>query len=147
IRKALVFVTAIHVPIAGLSLLPILIGLPPLFFPMHVVLLEFVVDPVCSIVFESEPNRRDAMEQPPRPKSEPLFGLRELILGMVQGAVVFGVVMAAYAWLVHSGAAHGEARALALVMLVAGELALAFGTSAEPGASFFAPHRLAYWVI
>ena len=67
LRKALTYVTAIHVPIAGLALLPILLGLPPILYPMHVILLELVVDPVCSLVFEGEPSERHAMHKPPRP--------------------------------------------------------------------------------
>ena len=68
LRKALTYVTAIHVPIAGLALLPILMGLPPILYPMHVILLELVVDPVCSLVFEGEPSERHAMQKPPRPR-------------------------------------------------------------------------------
>lgn len=74
LRRALVYVTAIHVPIAGLALLPILLGAPPLLFPVHVVLLELVIDPVCSLAFEAEPREPDAMSRPPRPRRS-LFGL------------------------------------------------------------------------
>ena len=66
LRKALIFITATHIPIAGLALLPILFALPPLFFPVHVILLELAIDPVCSLVFEAEPSTPEIMHQPPR---------------------------------------------------------------------------------
>ena len=66
LRKALTYVTAIHVPIAGLALLPILMGLPPLLFPAHVILMELIIDPICSLAFEAEPGESDAMTTPPR---------------------------------------------------------------------------------
>ena len=66
LRKALIFITATHIPIAGLALLPILFALPPLFFPVHVILLELAIDPVCSLVFEAEPSTPEIMHQPPQ---------------------------------------------------------------------------------
>ena len=71
------YITAIHIPVAGLALLPILIGLPPMLYPMHLVLLELVIDPICSIVFEGEPSEADAMQKPPRGLGEKLFGKAE----------------------------------------------------------------------
>jgi Ca2+-transporting ATPase len=90
LRKALVYISAIHVPIAGVALLPILFGLPPMLFPMHVVLLELVIDPVSSLVFESERSERDAMLKPPRPVGEGLFNRRVLLFGLLQGAAEIG---------------------------------------------------------
>ena len=111
LRKALTYVTAIHVPIAGLALLPILMGLPPILYPMHVILLELVIDPVCSLVFEGEPSERHAMEKPPRPATEPLFGTSQIVLGFVQGAVVLGAVFGLYVWALNAGVPEMQARA------------------------------------
>ncbi|WP_218014003.1 HAD-IC family P-type ATPase [Rubellimicrobium roseum] len=147
LRKALTYVVAIHVPIAGLALVPILLGLPPVFFPMHVVLLELVIDPVCSVVFEAEPSERNAMERPPRPAREPLFGPRQLLLGVLQGAVILAAVLAIYVLALDSGLAGPVARGLAFSALVAANLALAFAESAEPGTRFFDPHRLLFFAI
>ena len=112
LRKALTYVTAIHVPIAGLALLPLLMGLPPILYPMHVILLELVIDPVCSLVFEGEPSERHAMEKPPRPATEPLFGASQIVLGFVQGAVVLGAVLGLYVWALNAGVPEMQARAV-----------------------------------
>src|SRR6185436_15731627 len=97
LRKALTYITAIHVPIAGLALLPIVLGLPPLLFPMHVVLMELVIDPTCSIVFEAEPSEHDAMKKPPRAADESLFGPVQIGLGLFQGAVILLAILTLYA--------------------------------------------------
>ena len=146
LRKALTYVAAIHVPTAGLALIPILIGLPPMLFPMHVVLLELVIDPVCSLVFEAEPSERAAMEKAPREASEGLFGARQFGLGMLQGAVILAAVLGLYVWA--AGAREeGEARAMAFTALIIANLVLAFAESAEVGTSFFDRRRLVFWGI
>lgn len=147
LRKALTYVTAIHVPIAGLALLPLVMGLPPILYPMHVILLELVIDPVCSLVFEGEPSERHAMEQPPRPATEPLFGTSQIVLGLLQGAVVLGAVFGLYVWTLNTGLPEVEARAVAIVALVLGNLVLALADAAEPGTSIFDRRRLAFWGI
>lgn len=76
LRKVLVYIVPIHVPIAGLALAPLVLGLPPLMLPMHVVLIEMVVDPICSIAFENEPTEPDLMQRGPRYPVEPWWALR-----------------------------------------------------------------------
>jgi Ca2+-transporting ATPase len=147
LRKALTYVTAIHIPIAGLALLPILMGLPPLLYPMHVVLMELIFDPVCSLVFEGEPSERHAMDKPPRPASETLFGALQIALGVMQGAVVLVAVFGLYIWDLNAGLGEDQARANAFVALLVGNLALAFADAAEPETSFFDARRLVFWVI
>ncbi|MBM1169981.1 cation-translocating P-type ATPase [Microvirga arabica] len=147
LRKALIYVTAVHVPIAGLALLPLVMGLPPILYPMHVILLELVIDPVCSLAFEGEPSERHAMERPPRPAREPLFGTSQIVLGFIQGAVVLGAVLGLYVWALNVDIPETQARASAFVALVVGNLVLAFADAAEPGTSFFDRSRFAFWVI
>lgn len=147
LRKALTYIVAIHVPVAGLALLPILLGLPPILFPMHVVLLELVVDPVCSLVFEGEPSERRAMEKPPRPAGESLFGAAQIALGLLQGAVVLASVFGLYLWALDTEIEEAQARALAFTALIVGNLVLALADSAETGTSFFDRRRLVFWVI
>jgi P-type Ca2+ transporter type 2C len=67
------FIFAVHVPIAGLALLQLLLGLPLIFGPMHIAFLEMIIDPVRSLVFEAEKEEADVMRRPPRPTDEPLF--------------------------------------------------------------------------
>ncbi|WP_425997951.1 cation-translocating P-type ATPase [Caulobacter sp. DWR1-3-2b1] len=146
LRKALVYITAIHVPIAGVALIPIVMGLPPLLYPMHVVFLELIIDPVCAMVFEAEPGGASAMKQPPRPRDEPLFGPRQLGLALLQGAGVLAGVLGVYLW---SLGHHPEdqARGAAFLTLVAGNLTLALADASSSGGRLFAPHRKIYWLI
>lgn len=146
LRRAMTFITAIHVPIAGLALLPLLFGMPPLLFPMHVVLLELIVDPICSLAFEGEPGRRDDMRRPPRPAGELLFGSREIMLAALQGGALLAVAFGLYAWTLSNGTESGAARALTFTTLVVGNLGLALANAAGDGASLF-QRRLAYWGI
>jgi hypothetical protein len=71
LRKAMSFLLAVQVPIAGLAVLPVLLGWPLILLPVHIVFLELIIDPACSIVFESEPEQRDVMHRPPRRAAEP----------------------------------------------------------------------------
>ena len=79
IRKAMAFIFAVHVPIAGLALLPLVTGNPLLFGPIHIALLEMVIDPVCALVFEAERGESDIMRRPPRPPAERLFSLPMIV--------------------------------------------------------------------
>lgn len=147
LRKALIYITAVHVPVAGLALLPILLGLPPLLYPMHVMLLELVVDPVCSLVFEAEPAERGAMNRPPRAANESLFGRRQILIALLQGAVVLAGIFGLYFQALHMELPTGEARALAFAALIAANLVLAFADSAEPGTALFDRRRMVFWAI
>ena len=147
LRKALIFVTAIHVPIAGLALTPILFLLPPVFYPVHVVALELVIDPICALVFEGEPAERHQMEEPPRSPTEPLFGLRQIGAGFLDGAVLLAALLGVYFVSMRVGVGEGETRALVFVGLVIGNLAMALASAAEPGTSFFDKRRVAFWSI
>jgi Ca2+-transporting ATPase len=146
LRKALVYITAIHVPIAGVALFPIIMGLPPLLYPMHVVFLELVIDPVCAMVFEAEPGGVDAMKRPPRRPDEPLFGLSQLGLALLQGASILAGVLGIYLFaLAHHP--ENQARGAAFLTLVAGNLILALADASSSEGRLFAPHRRIYWII
>ncbi len=146
LRKALIFITATHIPIAGLALLPLLFALPPLFFPVHVILLELAIDPVCSLVFEAEPSTPQIMRQPPR-KTTSLFGRRELLLSLAQGSVILSTAFSLYYGLLQFGYDATEARAAAFIATILGNLTLAFANSAEVGTSFFDARRYVFWSI
>jgi len=102
-------------------------------YPMHVVLLELVIDPVCSLVFEAEPSEINAINKPPRPRNQSLFGSKELFAGLFQGAVILAAVFGLYIWRLSIDVPAGEARALAFTALVVGNLILAFAEAAEVG--------------
>jgi Ca2+-transporting ATPase len=146
LRRALVYVTAIHVPIAGVALVPILVGLPPILYPMHVVLLELAIDPLCALAFEGEPSEAAAMTRPPRRADEGLFGPRQLGAALIQGASILAGVLGLYLWALRTGP-EAEARGAAFLALVVGNLALALSDSLAPSGKLFARQRLAYWAI
>ncbi|MBF0339350.1 MAG: cation-translocating P-type ATPase [Magnetococcales bacterium] len=103
IRKAIAYVLAVHVPIVGLAMTPILLlDMPLLLLPVHIVFLEMIIDPACSIIFEAEPEEPGIMERPPRSPDERLFGLSSIGLSLLQGVVVLGVLWTilglGYAW-------------------------------------------------
>ena len=145
LRRALTYITAIHIPLAGLALAPILLGLPPLLFPMHVVLMELAIDPICALVFEAEPSEAAAMTRPPRRPDEALFGWRQIGVALAQGLAVLAAVLAVYIWAL---GAYSEdvARGGAFAALLLGNLTLALADSATSG-RLFAPHRRTYWII
>ena len=146
LRRAMTFITAAHIPVAGLALVPILLGLPPMFFPMHVVLLELIFDPLCSIVFEADQGEADAMMRPPRLATEPLFGGAQFRLAALQGAVLLLSVLAYYWWLSSANAGVEVARTSGFLALVSGQLSLAI-TEGTATARLFSRERLAFWSI
>ena len=86
LRKAIVFVVAAHVPIVGLSVLPVLLGWPMLLLPVHILFLQLIIDPACSVIFEAEPLEADALKAPPRRPEARLFGREVLLRGLWQGS-------------------------------------------------------------
>jgi Ca2+-transporting ATPase len=126
IRNAMRYIIAVHVPTAGMAFLPLAFGWPPFLYPVHVVFLEFVIDPACSIVFEAEQSEAGAMQRPPRDPRARLFSARMLGTSLLLGAALLAAVFAAYAWAVASGRGDGETRALAFAAIVFGNLALIF---------------------
>jgi len=124
IRKAMAFIFAVHVPIAGLALLPLFFGQPILFGPIHIALLEMVIDPVCALVFEAERDEADIMQRPPRHPDEPLFSFAMVAWSVFQGAAAFGMLASVYFVEAGNGMAEAELRALMFFALVAQILAL-----------------------
>jgi len=146
LRKALIYVTAIHVPIAGLALAPILLGLPQLLFPMHVVLLELAIDPTCALAFEGERSDEDAMKRPPRRPDEPLFGRRELLQAIVQGGVILACVLALYIVALKT-MTEAETRAVAFVALIVANITLALVDAAGDKGRLLDSSRRVFWFI
>ncbi len=124
IKKAMAYILAIHVPIAGLSLIPVLLGWPLIFFPIQVVFLELIIDPACSIAFEAEPEEADVMNRPPRDPNASLFNRRTLSLSLLQGLSVLIIVLAIFAVSLYRGQNEAEARALTYTTLIIANLGL-----------------------
>jgi Ca2+-transporting ATPase len=96
-RAAMTYVAAVHVPIAAMALLPPLLGWPVLLYPPHIVYLQLVIDPACSLAFENEPGGGDLMRRPPRSRTAPLFGARLLGAALLQGLFALVLLAPAYA--------------------------------------------------
>jgi len=92
LRKAIEFIVAVHIPIAGLALLPLLLGLPLILTPIHIAFLEMVIDPACSIVFEAEQEEDDVMQRPPRDPASPLLLPKRILWAVLQGLIVFAIL-------------------------------------------------------
>ena len=147
LRRAMIYITAVHVPVAGLALLPILLGLPPMLYPMHLVLLELLIDPLCALVFENEPGDPDAMRKPPRSRNEPLFGARHITIAALQGVVLLAATLGLYVWMYESGSKLESARSAAFIALVTGQLSLALSVSGVSGGRLLSGERVWFWAI
>jgi Ca2+-transporting ATPase len=145
-QKSMSYILAVHVPIAGMALFPVLLGFPAMLFPMHIAFLELVIDPACSLVFENEAAEADVMQRPPRDTEAQLFGGATLWLALLQGLGVLAVVMGAYAW-ANYRLDESEARAFAFTTLVIANLALIFSNRSRTLlASLSAPNPI-LWIV
>jgi Ca2+-transporting ATPase len=126
LRKAMGFILAVHVPIAGLALLPLLFGLPILFGPIHIAFLEMVIDPVCSLVFEAETEEDDIMKRPPRDPEGALFSRSLIAWSLVQGTLAFALVAGIFLLGLRWGMPEDEIRALTFFSLVLSIVGLIF---------------------
>ena len=140
LRKAMAYILAIHVPIAGLALIPLLFGLPLVFWPLHIAFLELVIDPMCSIVFEAEREEDDIMLRPPRDPEQPLFTLGYVAWSLLQGALVLALVATLFVVVLHQGLPEEDARALAFASLVTTNFGLVLVNRSQ-GASLWAAFR------
>ena len=150
VRKAMGFIFAVHVPIAGLALLPLVFGLPIIFGPIHIAFLEMVIDPVCSLVFEAETDEEDVMRRKPRAPDEPLFSWPLIGWSVLQGGLAFGLVGAIFVIALYRGMPEDEVRALTFFSLVLSIVSLilvnrSFSTSLV--AAFRRPNPALAWIL
>jgi Ca2+-transporting ATPase len=126
LKNAIAFILAVHVPIAGLTLIPVLLGekWPLVLMPVHVVFLEMIIDPACSVVFEVEPEEPGTMNRPPRDRNEPLLSRRRLLLSLAQGLGVLAAVLAVFVISLQRGADENTARALTFATLIVANIGL-----------------------
>jgi Ca2+-transporting ATPase len=150
LRKAMSFILAVHVPIAGLALLPLLTGLPVLFGPVHIAFLEMIIDPVCSLVFEAETEESNIMQRPPRSPDEPLLPRALIWWGTLQGGLAFALTGTIFWIASHAGMPASEVRALTFFSLVLVIVSLIFvnrSFSSSLIAAFTRPNRILIVVV
>ncbi len=150
LRKAMAYIFAVHVPVAGMSLIPVLLGWPLALLPVHVVFLEMVIDPACTIAFEAEGEEGDVMERPPRRAGDPLFSARVVAMSVAQGLALLGLTLLVYALALSAGRDGATARALAYVTLTVGNLGLILASrssSAPLFATLGRPNGALWWIV
>jgi Ca2+-transporting ATPase len=124
LKKAMAYTLAVHVPIAGMSLIPVLFKWPLVLLPIHIAFLHLIIDPACSVVFEAEPPEENIMQRPPRDPKEPLFSTRTLGLAVLQGVGILLVLVAVFATALYRGQGELDARALTFTTLIIANLSL-----------------------
>jgi len=125
LRKAMAYIIAVHVPIVGMSILPLFVANWPLvLLPVQIAFLELIIDPACSVVFEAEQVDPLIMRHPPRPVGAPMFDRRTLLLSALQGLSVLFAVGAVYAWAAARNLPDTTVRSITFVALVLSNLGL-----------------------
>jgi Ca2+-transporting ATPase len=131
IRNAMSYLLSVHVPLAGMAFLPLAFGAPVFLYPLHVVFLEFVIDPASTLAFEAEHSDAGTMQRPPRHPAQRLFDVRTVAVALALGGAALALVAGVYAVAFARGAPEGVARALAFITLVTSNLALIFAYRSE----------------
>jgi P-type Ca2+ transporter type 2C len=125
LQKAFGYTFAIHVPIAGLSLIPILLGnFPLILWPVHIVFLELIIDPACSIIFEAEKAESNIMNRPPKKISEPFFGGKKILFSCLQGVGILIITLIVYLVGLHLGYEEKQVRAMSFITLIISNIAV-----------------------
>ncbi len=150
LRKAMAYLLAIHVPIAGMSLIPVLLKLPLVLLPVHVAFLHLIIDPACSVVLEAEPAEANVMNRPPRNSKEPVFGRKTLGLALLQGVGILVIILAIFLISFYRGQGELDARALTFTTLILANLGLILSDRSWSGTSLAtlrSPNAALWWVV
>ena len=128
IKKAVQYIISIHIPIILTVSLPLFLGwiFPQVFTPVHVIFLELVMGPTCSIVYENEPIEKNAMKQPPRLITDTFLNWRELTVSIIQGLVITIGVLFVYQFTVSSGGNEEKTRGMVFTTLIFANILLSF---------------------
>ena len=149
LKKAMAFIFSVHLPIAGMSLIPVLLKWPLALLPVQILFLELIIDPACTVVFEAEADEPDIMQRPPRKLNEPLFGRAMILSGLIQGLGILAVVVTIYAILLQTGYGEAVARMIAFVCMVIGNLGLIFANRSKKYSilkTIRIPNKALWWV-
>lgn len=129
LQKAMFYIIAIHIPIIGLTLLPAFFPhLPILLLPLHIVFMELIIDPVCSIAFESEAEEKGIMNRPPRDPDHAFFGFTKIAKSTLYGILLLSLVLIVYFVTIGEGHTDGEIRVIAFTALIIGNIFLILTT-------------------
>lgn len=126
LKKAIQYIISIHIPIILTVFIPLALGwlYPNIFSPVHIIFLELVMGPTCSIIYENEPIEKNTMAQKPRPFTNTFFNAKELTTSIIQGLMITVGTLAAYQYAVHQGYSESTTRAMVFVVLIAANIVL-----------------------
>jgi P-type Ca2+ transporter type 2C len=149
LRKAIEYIIAVHIPIAGLAILPLLLGMPLMLTPVHIAFLEMIIDPACSIVFEAEAAENNVMQRPPRNPNSPLVLRKRVIWAVTQGLLVLTVLAVVLINADYKKLPEADMRTLVfttLVLLNMGLILVNRSYSASLVSAFLRPNR-SLWIL
>lgn len=151
LQKALAYIFAIHVPIAGLSLIPVFFAdMPLILWPVHIVFLELIIDPACSIIFEAEREEKNVMSRPPKDINEPFFGAKKILLSCSQGIGILFICLLVYLVGLKMGYSASGVRTLTFVTLIVSNIAVILSNRSWTSNIFtilFTPNKAVKWVV
>lgn len=150
-QKAFGYVFAIHVPVAGLSLIPVFFSdAPLLLFPVHVVFLELIIDPACSVIFEAEKEEKNVMKRPPREIDSKFFGSGKIVTSCLQGLSILLIVLGVYFFGLKMGYDENEVRTMSFITLIISNL-LVIQTNRSWKSNIFtiiaSPNKSVKWIV
>jgi Ca2+-transporting ATPase len=150
LQKSFGYIFAIHVPIAGLSLLPILMGnFPIILWPVHIVFLELIIDPACSMIFEAEQAERNVMNRPPKPINEPFFGKKNILFSCLQGVNILVITLMVYFIGLRLGYTAEEVRAMTFTTIIISNISVILSNRSWSNNIFriiATPNKAVLWV-
>lgn len=151
LQKALGYTFTIHVPIAGLSLIPTLMAhLPLILWPVHIVFLELIINPACSIIFEAEKEEENVMSRPPKKLDEPFFGAKKIWFSCLQGAGILIVTLVVYFGGLHFSFEANQVRTMAFTTLIISNIAIILTNRSWTDNIFkiiATPNKAVLWVV
>lgn len=150
IQKSISYILSVHVPIIGMSLLPAFTGDPIFFFPAHILILELIIDPTCSIVFESLDLEKGDRYSSPRRKNSSLMTVSRFLLSFAQGAIVLVLLITLYFKMKEKGISENEIRSFGFIFLVASNFSLMLTNLTHKGAFISilrSLHSSVFWIF
>ena len=150
LNKAMAYILAIHLPIAGMTLIPVLFTWPLVLYPAHIAFLHLIIDPASSVAYEAEPAEAGTMDRPPRGPREPLFSRQAIFFSLLQGGVVTLSVLTVFMIALSRGLGENEARSLMFTTLVVANIGLILvnrSWSYSMLQTFRIPNTAVWWVM
>jgi Ca2+-transporting ATPase len=151
LQKALGYIFAIHVPIAGLSLIPVLFAdLPLILWPVHIVFLELIIDPACTLIFEAEKEEKNVMSRPPKDVNEPFFGARKILFSCMQGLGIIVICLLVYFIGLKMGYSEKGVRTLTFVTLIVSNISVILSNRSWTSGLFkilSTPNKAVTWIV